>query len=257
MTDQAPGPRKEDPRLDPLYLDPTSKDPAMDYRWFRVDSNTQWKLRPEFGWSAVPVESMPQEPSHEPIYIQRMEMRLYQRTKERAEQANTAALEKALNPLNEINEWLFPWWRLYDPWDKVEPVLGLKRLPSAAPYVETARRRDPPKSRIENHKRGKLLVIHEQTVPSWVAVILDRYQYGLTRLRLVYLPRGEAEVADYMWLSYADWAWARKDLVRERQIPSPGPGVRRLVITVKWPKITMPKISTPGWVKRLTGRLKR
>lgn len=220
MTDetQASEPERVVRPPDPLSLTPESKNPFYDYQWHAVGGfakNTSRDLEEDTGWVAVPRDAMPTEQSSSDEFIQRREMRLYFRPRAMSDKARTVDIENALAPIRTIEA------ILHGGGGGFPGLQGNIRVPPRHAFKEPERvQEDWPtrKTRIEKHKRGRVLVVHEATLPKKWHTWAHRHQYAAQWLRIVYLPRDESEMANRMNLSYADWSWAKIDLYREGNI---------------------------------------
>lgn len=213
MTDETQASGPERPRPDRLAIAPEAKNPVYDYQWFAMsihgtsraeDSDRRTK---DGGWIPVARTDMPAEISGHDEFIQRAELRLFYRLRAMSDKASLADIEMALAPIRHIERVMR--------WDGRGSVPGnIGTTPPPPPYYDPL----PRKTRIEKHKRGRLLVIHEATLPKKWRILAHRHQYAAQWLRIVYLPRDESEMANRTGMSYADWGWAKTDLYREGHI---------------------------------------
>jgi hypothetical protein len=211
------------PDHDPLHLSSTAKNPYFDYQWHPVGglavgpwSRYRQQSDGDTGWIAVSRNAMPNEPSNSDEFIQRAEMRLFFRLRAMSGKARLEDIERALAPVRKVDAMRsghgFP------------GIAGNIRVPERAAFKEPERAQaywPACKTRVEKHKRGRVLVIHEMSVPKKWRAWAARRQWRPLNWRIAYLSRDESEMANRQGTSYADWAWAKIDLFRERQIPSP------------------------------------
>lgn len=210
-------------RDDPLYLAPEAKAPGFAYQWFRVsiagrpDESVAYRTR---GWSPVQRADMPDEPSNDDSVIRRKDLQLYQRPKAEADAAAMALVKDALAAHRKVDELCgyapYSGGRLFE---KPAPQpIGWAQMPTPP------QRWSRPLLWVEPHKRGRVVTLHEEALHPRLAAVASRFlaakQYRFAPWRIVYLPRGETEQADFMGVSYAEWSWSKIDLVRERKLPS-------------------------------------
>lgn len=274
MTDEpASGPEKNDASArDPLALAADSKNPELDYQWFRWGTSATGTPRvgdmaPERGgWQPVARQDMPKEPSHNNEFIQRWEMRLYARARGLSERAKMEAMAQALAPVQAIEAALFG--RYPSPWSGMgsadyRTVARLPRggggydAPPAKEWVPFLPRRNGFESEGKyswEPNRGRILILHQYLVNPRLWPWLLRFWRSLLRCRVCCLPHEEAELAERQGTSFGQWAWAKRDLLREGVIPYRRPQFK---FTVKTVEIKLPKVPWRQWVARLRATIKR
>lgn len=241
MTEEtrAPGPEMN---VDILHIAPGSKKADRDYQWFAVTimgcENQDAHLRAVGGgWQPVSRAAMPSEASFSADLIERKGMRLYERPAEVSEKIRDEHLRWARRGMEAVGS----------------HELGQEILAVADPYIDAWKRFHELHSRIESHPRGSLLVLHEATMPARFRPVLARFWQALLLFRVVYLSRDESELADRQRTSYAEWGWCKKDLVRERLLPTRLP---RFKFVVKTFAIKLPKLPPIPW-RRWRDKLRR
>lgn len=205
-------------QTDPLHLAPAALDPELAYQWFRVSimgqPDSTLACRAQY-WDPVLRVDMPREPSTSDEFIERGALRLYARPKAVSRAMSQEATDEALEQVRILDQIMG-----HVPYDRPAPA---KRTLAPAEWQYVPR---PHKllTWFDRHPRGILLTIHEDKLGAraarCLAPLLKAHQYRLTRLRVIYLPRGETEMADYMHLSYATWGWGKIDSVRSGDLPS-------------------------------------
>lgn len=247
--EQAPGPEIS---ADLLHIAPSSKKADRDYQWFAVilagRENEDACLRAMGGgWEPVPRNAMPAESTSSAELIERKGMRLYERSAAVSEQIRSDQVQRALRDVEAVLR------RSHRQNDPYPPARREEILAAAGPYADKWQRFHHLRSRIESHPRGSLLVLHEETIHPRVRPILARFWQALLQVRVVYLPRDESEIADRQGTSYAEWGWCKKDLVRERLIPTRLPQHRFVVRTFT---LNIPKLPPIPW-RKVWGKIRR
>lgn len=200
--------------LDPLFIAPESKNSEFDYQWFDVERLQPWRSLSDKGWVRVSRDAMPNEPSDEEDGVTRNELALYCRIKALSEEAVFRQIAEALAPVKVM--------------ERVRRgEASVPHGPATHPARSTsdARLREiwvPRRNGIEKTKGGYcVLVLHQETIhlrlQPWIAAAAAH----LLRFRIVYLSRDESEMANRCNMTYGEWAWHKRALIREGLIGKP------------------------------------
>ncbi len=164
---------------------------------------------------------MPDEPSDDAEFIQRREMHLFTRLKTLSDAVRRAQFEQANRAIT------FP--RAYGlgagvsdrPLRQPHPRAGSSATtPLWRPTKAKSGRYRPSRSG-QYHGRGRVLVVFEESLHRRLVPIVAALWQILAAGRVLYMTRNEREMAERHGTDYADWAWAKIDLLREGYLWKP------------------------------------
>ena len=265
---QASGPERKRANPDHLHIAPESKQSDQDYQWLAMSvlgksrADSIHRFTKDGHWAPVGRADMPEEFSDSEDFIQRDELRLFCRPMYLTEEARKEDYEEAYRPVGYLEGVLFGRSNAHPPM-RPSPLFSGPALwasdYSPKPVWEPQWER---RTRFETEgttswgkpKRGRILILHQYWVRSFLRPWLARFWQPLLRCRICYLSYNESEIAERQGTTFGQWAWAKRDLLREGMIPLHRPQFR---LTVKTFDVKFPKVPWRQWAARLRAKLKR